>query len=117
MGRTVVQYERIPDYRKSDICLPKIRVKSSPYFADIAYCISRVKQGSLQSVPQINLPLHAQNLEAIVKQYIVPIEIRADGSNTFVFLGIMTLTAIVCLITIDFMYSQSSGQTNTLFKM
>ena len=35
----------------------------------------------------------------------------------FVFLGIMTLTAIVCLITIDFMYSQSSGQTNTLFKI
>ena len=28
----------------------------------------------------------------------------------------MTLTAIVFLITIDFMYGQSSGQTNTLFK-
>ena len=61
------------------LSLPKIRVKSSPYFADIAYCMSRVKQGSLQSVPQTNLPLHAQNLEAIVKQYIVTIEIRADG--------------------------------------
>jgi hypothetical protein len=35
----------------------------------------------------------------------------------FVFLGIMTLTAIVFLITIDFMYGQSSGQTNTLFKI
>src|SRR6185503_19090488 len=34
----------------------------------------------------------------------------------FVFLGIMTLTAIVFLITIDFMYGQSSGQTNTIFK-
>ena len=28
----------------------------------------------------------------------------------------MTLTAIVFLITIDFMYGQSSGQTNTFFK-
>ena len=34
----------------------------------------------------------------------------------FVFLGIMTLTVIVFLITIDFMYGQSSGQTNTIFK-
>ena len=79
MVDTVVHYERIPDYRKSDTLFPKIRVKSSPYFPDMVYYMSRLKQGSLQSVSQTYLPLHTQNLEAIVKQYIVTIEIRADG--------------------------------------
>ena len=37
------------------------------------------KISSLQSIPQTYLPLHAQNLDAIVKQYIVTIENRADG--------------------------------------
>ena len=43
--------------------------------------------------------------------------VQYQKKYSFVFVGIVALTAVAFLITLDFMYSQSSGQINTRFNI